>query len=197
MLILLTAHFLSNVSINVQKVIKFLKAINVAKATGLEKIPNRLLKISADVVALSLTGVLNQSLVTGIFPPDWKLAKVSPTFKNESKSDLNNYWPISVFPTVVKIFEKVIYDQLYHYLSNENGLLNSGQSRFPSLRRTLTGLLDTNDNWCDNIDRGLLNGVIFIDLKKAFDTIDHEIILKKNLLSTALIKTPWNGLNLT
>ena len=197
MLILLTAYFLSNVSINVQKVIKLLKAIDVAKATGLEKIPNRLLKISADVVALSLTGILNQSLVTGIFPPDWKLAKVSPTFKNESKSDLNNYWPISVFPTVAKIFEKVIYDQLYHYLSNENGLLNSGQSRFPSLRRTLTGLLDTNDNWCDNIDRGLLNGVIFIDLKKAFDTIDHEIILKKNLLSTALIKTPRNGLNLT
>ena len=197
MLILLTAYFLSNVSINVQKVIKLLKAIDVAKATGLEKIPNRLLKISADAVALSLTGILNQSLVTGIFPPDWKLAKVSPTFKNESKSDLNNYWPISVFPTVAKIFEKVIYDQLYHYLSNENGLLNSGQSRFPSLRRTLTGLLDTNDNWCDNIDRGLLNGVIFIDLKKAFDTIDHEIILKKNLLSTALIKTPRNGLNLT
>ena len=197
MLIMLTAYFLSNVSINVQKVIKLLKAIDVAKATGLEKIPNRLLKISADVVALSLTGILNQSLVTGIFPPDWKLAKVSPTFKNESKSDLNNYWPISVFPTVAKIFEKVIYDQLYHYLSNENGLLNSGQSRFPSLRRTLTGLLDTNDNWCDNIDRGLLNGVIFIDLKKAFDTIDHEIILKKNLLSTALIKTPRNGLNLT
>ena len=197
MLILLTAYFLSNVSINVQKVIKLLKAIDVAKATGLEKIPNRLLKISADAVALSLTGILNQSLVTGIFPPDWKLAKVSPTFKNESKSDLNNYWPISVFPTVAKIFEKVIYDQLYHYLSNENGLLNSGQSRFPSLRRTLTGLLDTNDNWCDNIDRGPLNGVIFIDLKKAFDTIDHEIILKKNLLSTALIKTPRNGLNLT
>ena len=91
MLILLTAYFLSNVSINVQKVIKLLKAIDVAKATGLEKIPNRLLKISADVVALSLTGILNQSLVTGIFPPDWKLAKVSPTFKNESKSDLNNY----------------------------------------------------------------------------------------------------------
>ena len=68
-------------------------------------------------------------------------------------------------------------------------LLNSGQSGFRSLHSTLTALLETNDSWCVNFDRGLLNGVIFIDLKKAFDTIDHEIILKK-LLSMALIKTP-------
>ena len=56
---------------------------------------------------------------------------------------------------------------------NENGLLNSGQSGFRSLHSALTALLETNDNWCVNIDRGL-DGVIFIDLKKAFDTIDHE-----------------------
>ena len=60
--------------INVQKVIKLLKAIDVSKATGLDKIPNRLLKIAADVVAPSLTGIFNQSLVTGIFPSDWKMA---------------------------------------------------------------------------------------------------------------------------
>ena len=77
----------------------------------------------------------------------------------------------SVIPTVAKIFEKIIYDQLYQYL-NENGL-------FRSLHSTLTALLETNDNWCISIDRGLLNCVIFIDLKKAFETIDHEIILKK------------------
>ena len=102
------------------------------------------------------------------------MAKVSSIFKNGSKSDLNNYRPISVIPTVAKIF----YDQPYQYL-NENGLLHSGQSGFRSLHSTLTALLETNDSWCVNIDRGLLNGVIFIDLKKAFDNIDHEIILKK------------------
>ena len=99
------------------------------------------------------------------------MAKESPIFKNGSISDLNNYRPISVIPTVPKIFEKIIYDQLYQYL-NENGL-------FRSLHSTLTALLETNDNWCISIDRGLLNCVIFIDLKKAFETIDHEIILKK------------------
>ena len=81
------------------------------------------------------------------------------------------YMLISVIPTVAKIFEKIIYDQLYQYL-NENGL-------FRSLHSTLTALLETNDNWCISIDRGLLNCVIFIGLKKAFETVDHEIILKK------------------
>ena len=66
-------------------------------------------------------------------------------------------------------------------------LLNSSQSGFRSLHSTLTALLEKNDIWCVNIDRGLLNGVIFIDLNKAFDTVSREIILKKNLLSTALI----------
>ena len=147
-----------------QKVIKLLiKAIEVGKANGLEKISNRILKIAADVVAPSLTGIFNQSLVTGIFPSDWKLAKVSPIFKNGSKSDLNNYRPISVIPAVAKIFEKIIYDQLYQY-PNENGLLNSGQSGVRSLHSTLIALLETNDSWCVNIDRGLFNGVIFTDL---------------------------------
>ena len=146
------------------------------KATGLDKIPNRLLKIAADVVTPSLTGVFNQSLMTGIFPSDWKLAEVSPIFKNGSTT--NNYRPISVIPTVAKIFEKNICDQLYQYL-NENFLFNSGQSCFRSLHSTLTALLETNDSWCVNINRRLLNGVIFIDLRKAFDTIDEGIILKK------------------
>ena len=107
--------------------------------------------------------------MTGIFRSDWKLAiyKVSQIFKSGPKSDLNNYRPTSVIPNVAKIFEKIIFDQLYHCL-NENGLLNSSQSGFGSLHSTLTALLETNNSWCVNIDRGL-NSVIFIDLK-AFDT---------------------------
>ena len=164
--------------INVQEVVTLVKGIDGGKATGLDNIPCKLLKITADVVAPSLTCIFNQSLLTGIYPSDWKLAKVTPIFKNGSKSDLNNYRPISVIPAVAKIFEKIIYNQLYNYL-NVNDLLTSCQSGFRSLHSTLTALLETSNNWCVNVDKGLLNGVIFIDLKKAFDTIDHEIILQK------------------
>ena len=89
--------------------------------------------------------------MTDIFPSDWIMAKVSPILK----PDLNNYRPISVIPTVAIIIEKIIYNQLCKYL-NENGLLNSGQSGFRSLHNTLAAFSETNDNWCVNIDRGLL-----------------------------------------
>ena len=121
---------------------------------------------------------------------------MSPIFKNGSKSDLKNYRPIYIVPAVAKSFEKIVYDQLYHCL-NENGLLNNCQSGFLSLHNTLTALWKTNDNCYVNIDIGLLDGVIFLDLKKALDSINHEIILKKKKpLNTALAKMPWNGANL-
>ena len=95
-------------------------------------------------------------------------------FKKDVKSDLNNYRPISVIPVVSKVFEKNVYDQLYQYL-NYNKLLSSCQSGFRSLHNTLTALLEATNSWSVNIDNGFLNGVVFIDLKKAFDTIDHEL----------------------
>ena len=100
------------------------------------------------------------------------------TLPGDIAEAFNNHFTKKGQSLAQEIFEKIIYVQLCKYL-NENGLSNSGQSGFRSLHNTLTAFSETNDNWCVNIDRGLLNGVIFIDLKKAFDTINHEIILKK------------------
>ena len=91
---------------------------------------------------------------------------------------MNNYCPISVISAVAKIFEKAIYDQLYEYL-NENSLLSNCQSGFRSLHSTLTALVEATNDWSINIDKGNLNEVVFIDLKTPFDTIDHEIVLRK------------------
>ena len=134
--------------------------------------------MTASIVAPSLTDVFTKSILTGIYPTEWKLARVTPIFKKGSKSDINNYRPISVIPVVSKVLEKLVYDQLYHYL-NDNKLLSSCQSGFRSLHSTITALLEATNSWSVNIDNGFLNGVVFIDLKKAFDTIDHEIILRK------------------
>ena len=111
-----------------------------------------------------------------IFPNEWKI--VTPVFKKGSKRELGDYRPISVLPLVSKIFEKFIYRQLYDYLQDDS-LLNAYQSGFRSMHNTLTALVEITNNWSINIDKGLLNGVLFIDLKKTFDTIDHEIILRK------------------
>ena len=77
-----------------------------------------------------------------------------------------------VIPTVSKIYEKIIYDQLYDYL-NANNLLTYCQSGFRSFHSILTALVEATNEWSVNVDNGLLNGVVFIDLKKAFDTIEH------------------------
>ena len=140
-------------------------------------IPSKLLKMAASIVTPSLTAIFTKSIITGIYPTEWKMARVTPVFKKGEKSDLNNYRPISVIPVVSKVFAKIVYDQLYQYL-NDNQLLSSCQSGFRSLHSTLTALLEATNSWSVNIDNGFLNGVVFIDLKKAFDTIDHEIILR-------------------
>ena len=103
---------------------------------------------------------------------------MSPVYNNGAKHDPSNYRPISVIPTVSKIFEKIIFDQLNKYF-NDNNLLTTCQSGFRSLHSTVTALLEATNSWSVNIDNGLINGVVFIDLKKASDTIDHQIILQK------------------
>ena len=79
-----------------------------------------------------------------------------------------------MIPVVAKVFERVAYDQLYHYLT-ENRILSRYQSGFRSLHSTVTALLEATDSWAVNVYRGLVNAVVLLDLKKAFDTVDHHI----------------------
>ena len=112
-----------------------------------------------------------------MFPQELKSSRVSPVYKNGTRNNPSNCRPISVIPTVAKIFEIIVYDQIYEYLNGYN-LLNASQSGFRSLHSTLTALLEATNSWSVNIDNGLVNGVVFIDSKKAFDTIDHKIMLQ-------------------
>ncbi len=113
---------------SVNTVFNLLSKIDEKKATGLDRIPSKLLKMAAiSIVAPSLTSIFSKSILTGIYPNDWKAAKVTPLFKKGLKSDPNNYRPISVIPVVSKVFEKNVYNQLYNYV-DDNKLLLGCQS---------------------------------------------------------------------
>ena len=155
------------------------------KASGLDKICARLICECGNLSCISICKIFNCSLTTGIFRDDWKCAKGTPLFKQGSSSDINNYRPISVISLVVKAFERIMYNQGYVYLS-EDSIISKSQSGFHSIHSTVTDLLEATDSWAFDIDRGNVNALVFLDLKKTFDTVDHTILLSK--LSTYRIQ---------
>ena len=112
------------------------------------------------------------------FPDDLKMAKVTPAFKGGDRDGLSNYRPISVLPTVARTFEKLVYDQMYAYFLN-NDLLGDGQFGFRSLYSTAWTLSKVTNTWLLNLDSGRMSFVVLLDIPKAFDTVDHQILLDK------------------
>ena len=138
----------------------------------------KLVRLAAPFITKSLTAIFNKSISTGIFICDWKIARVTPIYKEGVKSNMNNYRPISVISIIAKAMEKLVHSQFYSYLQ-QSDILTNFQHGFRPLHSTTTALLKMSDQWYRNMDEGLINGVVFLDLKKAFDTVDHGILLNK------------------
>ena len=114
---------------------------------------------------------------SGVFPDNLKIAAICLIYKGEgSKSSPNNYRPISVLPIVAQLFEKIIHNQENDYIK---GRLYKYQSGFRPKQSTETAVLNALNTWFLNIDQGKYNLVVFLDLRKAFDALNHEILLKK------------------
>ena len=137
-----------------------------------------MLKIGAPITAKSLCDIFNRFVQTGISPTELNYSKIFPLYKGEDRNPENNYRLISVTSAVAKVFERIFYNQLLCYLSS-NDLLTKYQSGFRPLHSTLTALLEATNEWYLNIDDDLLNIIVFLDLTKAFDTVDHCILLRK------------------
>ena len=136
------------------------------------------LKILAPVLVKPLTLIINQSIITGIFPDDLKIAKVIPLHKKSDTTKMDNYRPVSLLPAISKIFEKVAHTQLYNYF-RRNNLFYTGQYGFQDHHSTELAALELVDRLHDDLDKKKVPLTIYMDLSTAFDTLDHSILLYK------------------
>ena len=148
------------------------------RAFGTDNISSYFLNLAMPYIENSLAYIFNTSLERSKFPDDWKTARVTPIFKEGDKSDKSNYCPISVLPVISRLFEKLVSNQLYQYL-DDNGLLSPNQSGFRRLHSSVTCPLKNTDDWYTGLDSGQMLGMVFVDLKRAFDTIDYRVLCNK------------------
>ena len=134
------------------------------------------------VLIPQLCYIFKQAIETGKFPDKWKIATIVPIFKGGNKEDVSNYRPVSLLPITGKIFEKIIH---YHIVNHFDKceFLSDKQSGFRKGKSTLDSIVNFTSDIFENINDGKYTITTFIDLKKAFDTVNHKILLEKLLLS--------------
>ena len=141
-------------------------------------IPTKILHLIKDKISIPLSELINKSFSTGCFPNICRTAKVIPIFKTESRLLSNNYRPISFLQNISKIIEKIMHQRLNKFLEETNCFYNL---KFRSRLNLSTNnvILSNIENIQTDLDNGDFAAGVFIDLKKAFDTVNHDTLLKK------------------
>lgn len=157
---------------------KIISSLKNKLSSGHDNIPLKLIKYVAKPLLKPLVHLINSSLITGIFPENLKMSKVVPIFKKGEKSELGSYRPVSLLPSISKIYERVMYNRLVKHLQNNN-LFDTEQHGFRKGRSVITALIEFSESIIDSLDKGEKVAGIYMDLTKAFDSISHEILLMK------------------
>ena len=147
-------------------------------SSGDDGISMKLLKLISDAITPSLAVLVNQSLITGIFPHKMKLAKVLPLIKKPNVFEIGNFRPISLLSSLSKILEKCVFDQVCAYFE-DNKLFYCSQYGYRKNHSTDYACVELVDKVMHDLDNGETPICFFLDLSKAFDTLNHDILLSK------------------
>jgi hypothetical protein len=180
---------------NTEEIDNIIKSLTKKNSSGYDNLSTKLLKSLDKNINILLALIVNQSITQGIFPDKLKLAIVSPIYK-EQNLDIHNfssYRPISLLPAISKVFERVVYIQVYNYM-NTNNLFHLSQYGFRKSHSTELAALELVDRIGKEMDKAKSPISIFLDLSKAFDTLDHEILIK-NYSIMAWMRSQYYGLN--
>jgi len=160
---------------------KILKNINIKKSPGPDGIPNFILKLLEPLLRGPLTNIINASINKGTFPTQWKESIIIPVHKGEEKDIVGNYRPIALTNTLSRILEKIMNKQLSTFLE-ENDIISKNQHGFRPHHSTENLLIDMFNLWLQILDNNTGDKYVVItsiDVRKAFDSVNHDILLKK------------------
>ena len=157
---------------------KLIRSLKPKRTSGMDNIDNIILKELEEHLTTPLTMIFNNSLKSGTFPEKMKIAKVVPLHKSKSTEETNNYRPISLLLTLSKILEKIMYKRVYGFLTQTNQLYSS-QYGFQKDHACDQAVGELVANITKGIEQRKLTAGIFLDLSKAFDSLEHSVIFKK------------------
>ena len=157
-------------------IFNILTFLNASKGTGFDKIPAKLVQLSASNIARCLTMLINQSITQGVFPDSAKIASVIPVFKQEDPLDKGNYRPISILSAFAKVFEKYYLSHLWPYCDK---VMSDYLSAYRPNFCTQHVLLRLIEKWRNFLDCNKVIGAVMMDLSKAFDCLPHDLLIAK------------------
>lgn len=174
-----TGCLLTNFQMTDQKeVFKVIQSLKLSSSAGVDEVTSSMVKTCSLQLCHPLSDLINKSLTQGIFPSKLKMSKVYPHHKKSNTSDLQNFRPISLVSTFSKITEKIVLIRLLNHLLTNN-LLTDKQHGFLAGRSTITALADLVEHIIDNIEEKNTVTSTFLDLSKAFDCLDHQLVMAK------------------
>lgn len=174
----LSSNVMQDINLNVNGIRLLLLRLDVKKSSGPDGIPNAFLKRYMDMISQYLYVLFNASLDQGCLPPDWLCGKVVPVHKDGSKLLPANYRPISLISSCCKLLEHIISSHITSF-SESNNILASFQHGFRKKLSTTTQLVSVVHDFANAINKRKQIDAIFLDLSKAFDRVQHYLLLKK------------------
>jgi hypothetical protein len=164
-----------------REVEKVAKGLKNKLSAGIDEIPDYVVKQCIKQLKKLLANIYNASLESGIFPDQQKVAKVIPVYKKGEKKDIQNYRPIALLSVFSKLLEKLVHNRLMAFIEG-NGVITEAQHGFRMMKSTETAMQTFIQSTQEAIEKKVNPIGIFFDLTKAYDVLNHKVLLSKLLL---------------